>query len=102
MEEKKKGQAKVTYKELENFCQQLTSQLNAVLKENQELKNRLQQANNVTMFAALDAQFKVLSNAKMFSEQFVESVVKNIERTMSFSEEKPEDISKEESNEQQD
>lgn len=104
MEEKqtKKKSEKLSYADLETVAKQFAAQLEAVGKENQQLRYNIQQLKLGNMYTELEFRFKVLQNAEMFSPEFVELCVKNIEDTMTPVEEPETPIEEQENGEEED
>lgn len=104
MEEKKENinaksterPAKLTYEQLEEAARQISQQAEAIFKENQQLKNALQQASVANLYRELDFRFKVLENADMFSTKFLDMCIRNIEETMTPKPEEKEENGEEE------
>lgn len=72
MEENTKGTPqKMSYEELENVAAQLSQQ-------NQQLYNRLQQADMANMLSRLNFLFKVVENSTAFPAEFVEKCMLEI------------------------
>lgn len=88
MEEKKtkKGsestdssQQRLSYEELQRVAGELQQQ-------NIKMKQMLQQANYTNVFKRLDYLFKVLDTSVMFKDEFVDSVAREIEQTLTIPE----------------
>lgn len=77
-----KGTKKLSYEELEITARQLSAQFDAVLKENINLKQALQQAQTANLFAQLEFMFKVVENANAFDTEFVQKCTDAIQRIM--------------------
>lgn len=76
MEEKvKETPQKMPYEELEQVAAQLSQQ-------SQQLYARLQQADMTNMFKRLDYLFKVVENGPMFSNEFLDMCVAEIQETI--------------------
>lgn len=71
---------KYSYDELNNIASQLSQQ-------NQQLYQQLQRANMTNMFKRLDYLFKVVENGAMFSPEFTDKCIKEIEDSMTLEEE---------------
>lgn len=78
----KKVNRKLSYEELENAAQQISAQLDAMARENNQLRIALQKAQLGNLYTELDFKFKVIQNAEMFSPEFVEKCVQSIEEIM--------------------
>ena len=78
----KKVNRKLSYEELENAAQQISAQLDAMARENNQLRIALQKAQLGNLYTELDFKFKVIQNAEMFSPEFVEKCVRSIEEIM--------------------
>lgn len=75
---------KLTYEQLENIAHQLSSQ-------NQQLYNKLQEANIGNMLSRLNFLFKVIENRQAFGVDFVDKCKQEIEDLMTLPEEKEEE-----------
>ena len=84
MEEKSENAKpkKLTYEQLEQAAKQISQQADALYKENQQLKNAVQQLSNQASYTELNFRFRVLENHTHFSKEFVTRIVKEIEETM--------------------
>lgn len=80
VEMKPQNEKKYSYEELNNIAGQLSQQ-------NQQLYQQLQRANMANMFKRLDYLFKVVENGAMFSPEFVDKCIKEIEDSMTLEEE---------------
>lgn len=80
VEIKPQSEKKYSYEELNNIAGQLSQQ-------NQQLYQQLQRANMANMFKRLDYLFKVVENGAMFSPEFVDKCIKEIEDSMTIEEE---------------
>lgn len=80
VEMKPQSEKKYSYEELNNIAGQLSQQ-------NQQLYQQLQRANMANMFKRLDYLFKVVENGAMFSPEFVDKCIKEIEDSMTIEEE---------------
>lgn len=80
VEMKPQNEKKYSYEELNNIAGQLSQQ-------NQQLYQQLQRANMANMFKRLDYLFKVVENGAMFSPEFVDKCIKEIEDSMTIEEE---------------
>lgn len=70
--------------------------LNAQLGEQaKQLYYKLQEANMYNTFKRLDYLFKVVENAKVFSEEFVNNCVSEIENTITIPEDTEETVTEE-------
>lgn len=82
VKEEKKQVEKLTYEQLEGVAQQMSSQIDYLAKENQQLKLAMQQLQRNNMYTELNFKFRVLEHANFFKPDFVEEIVKSIEATM--------------------
>lgn len=83
MEEKKNvTSVKLSYEQLENAAKQISSQADALVKENNQLKAALQQLSVQNSYTELNFRFKVLENHTLFDTKFVKRIVTEIEETM--------------------
>ncbi len=82
MEEKEKEVKKLSYEQLEGAAKQLSAQLDAVVKENQQLKVFAQKLQLDNLFAELNFRFKVLEHVEVFPEDFVNKIVGEIQDIM--------------------
>ena len=80
VEMKPQDEKKYSYEELNNIASQLSQQ-------NQQLYQQLQRANMANMFKRLDYLFKVVENGAMFSPEFTDKCIKEIEDSMTLEEE---------------
>ena len=85
MEEKKvkkenEAPERMSYEQLNNIAHQLSEQ-------NRQLYMKLQEANLANMKMRLDFLFKVVENFEMFTPEFSEKCVKEIEELMTLPEE---------------
>ncbi len=71
---------KLSYEQLEQVAHQLSEQVN-------QLHTNLQKATLTNIFKRLDYLFKVLENHTMFSQEFIDKCVKEIEELMTIPEE---------------
>lgn len=78
MENKGNGK-KLSYTELENAAKQIAAQLDAVLKENRNLKMTLNRVSVQNAYVELDLMIKLLPYKDMFHKEFMGSVVAQIE-----------------------
>ncbi len=78
----KKVNRKLSYEELENAAKQISAQLDAMARENNQLRIALQKAQLGNLYTELDFKFKVVQNAEMFSTEFVEKCIQSIEEIM--------------------
>lgn len=90
MEEKEKEVKKLTYEQLEGVAKQLSAQLDAVAKENQQLKVLAQKLQLDNMFAELNFRFKVLEYNNMFPKEFVDRIVSEVQDIMTVKAEEEE------------
>lgn len=79
---KEKVNHKLSYDELETAAKQISAQLDALARENNQLRIALQKAQLGNLYTELEFKFKVVQNAEMFSSEFVERCIKNIEEIM--------------------
>lgn len=89
MEEKVKAQApeqpkQLSYEELRNIAGQLQQQ-------NMQLRRALNDLNYKNMFERLNYLFKVMEFSYVFSDEFVDKCVTEIESLMTLPEDTPED-----------
>lgn len=82
MEEKEKEVKKLSYEQLEGAAKQLSAQLDAIVKENQQLKAFAQKLQLDNLFAELNFRFKVLEHAEAFPEEFIDKIVGEIQDIM--------------------
>lgn len=78
MENKGNGK-KLSYTELENAAKQIAAQLDAVIKENRNLKMTLNRVSAQNAYVELDLMIKLLPYKDMFHKEFMDSVVAQIE-----------------------
>ena len=78
MENKGNGK-KLSYTELENAAKQIAAQLDAVIKENRNLKMTLNRVSVQNAYVGLDLMIKLLPYKDMFHKEFMDSVVAQIE-----------------------
>ena len=78
MENKGNGK-KLSYTELENAAKQIAAQLDAVIKENRNLKMTLNRVSVQNAYVELDLMIKLLPYKDMFHKEFMDSVVAQIE-----------------------
>lgn len=78
---------KLSYEELENAAKQISQQAEALFRENQQLKKAVQNLSNQAGYTELSFKFKVLKYQDRFKPEFVETIIKEIEDTMSSKEE---------------
>ena len=71
---------KLSYEELNDMAMQLSQQ-------NQQLYAQLQRVNMNNMFRRLDYLFEVVKNGAMFSPEFLDNCIQEIEETMTITEE---------------
>lgn len=92
----KEQEKKLSYEELENAAKQISVQADALYKENIQLKQAIQQANLSNMYTELNFKFKVLEHSMMFNNEFIDSIVKEIEDIMTPKKEEEEEPKTEE------
>lgn len=81
----KNEQPKLSYEQLNDACNQL-------FQQNQALRNQIQQMNQMNMFKRLDYLFKVLEFNRVFNDQeFINSCVAEIKEAMIIPEEPKEE-----------
>ena len=73
---------KLSYEELNDMARQLSQQ-------NQQLYAQLQRVNMNNMFRRLDYLFEVVKNGAMFSPEFLDNCIKEIEESLTITEEEP-------------
>jgi hypothetical protein len=78
---------KLSYEELENAAKQISQQAEALFRENQQLKKAVQNLSNQAGYTELGFKFKVLKYQDRFKPEFVKTIIKEIEDTMSSREE---------------
>lgn len=78
MENKGNGK-KLSYTELENAAKQIAAQLDAVIKENRNLKVTLNRVSAQNAYVELDLMIKLLPYKDMFHKKFMDSVIAQIE-----------------------
>ena len=78
MENKGNGK-KLSYTELENAAKQIAAQLDAVIKENRNLKVTLNRVSVQNAYVELDLMIKLLPYKDMFHKEFMDSVIAQIE-----------------------
>lgn len=81
MENKGNGK-KLSYTELENAAKQIAAQLDAVLKENRNLKMTLNRVSVQNAYVELDLMIKLLPYKDMFHKEFMDSIIERIETNM--------------------
>lgn len=81
MENKGNGK-KLSYTELENAAKQIAAQLDAVLKENRNLKMTLNRVSVQNAYVELDLMIKLLPYKDMFHKEFMDSIIERIETHM--------------------
>lgn len=84
---------KMSYEQLENVAHQLSEQ-------SKQLYMKLQAANMTNMFKRLDYLFKVVEYGHMFSEEFLNKCISEIEELMTVPEKEEEDIEDKQKDEQ--
>ncbi len=81
----KKDKSPLTYEQLNNVCQQL-------FQQNQQLREKVAELNNMTMFKRLDYLFKVVELSSTFKDaDFVNSCMDEIKEAIIIKEEETED-----------
>lgn len=98
-EEVKEESKKLSYEELENAARQLSVQLDALLKENRQLKVAAGQLQMNNLYTELNFRFKVIELQDSFDPEFVESCVNEIQKIMTSSDENNDEESKEDTGE---
>ena len=81
MENKGNGK-KLSYTELENAAKQIAAQLDAVLKENRNLKMALNRVSVQNAYVELDLMIKLLPYKDMLHKEFMDSIIERIETHM--------------------
>lgn len=82
-QDKKENRAvKLSYEELENAARQISAQLDAVLKENSQLKSAVNQLQMNNLYTELNFRFKVVEFQDSFSPTFVDNCINTIESIM--------------------
>lgn len=81
MENKGNGK-KLSYTELENAAKQIAAQLDAVIKENRNLKVTISRVNVQNAYVELDLMIKLLPYKDMFHKEFMDSIIERIETHM--------------------
>lgn len=81
MENKGNGK-KLSYTELENAAKQIAAQLDAVIKENRNLKVTLNRVSAQNAYVELDLMIKLLPYKDMFHKEFMDSIIERIETHM--------------------
>lgn len=81
MESKGNGK-KLSYTELENAAKQIAAQLDAVIKENRNLKMTLNRVSVQNAYVELDLMIKLLPYKDMFHKEFMDSIIERIETHM--------------------
>lgn len=97
MENKGNGK-KLSYTELENAAKQIAAQLDAVIKENRNLKVTLNRVSAQNAYVELDLMIKLLPYEDMFHKEFMYSIIERIETHMAAINE-PEDNTSEDNTE---
>lgn len=82
MEEKEKEVKKLSYEQLEGAAKQLSAQIDALVKDNQQLKVLVQKLQLDNLFAELNFRFKVLEHVEVFPREFVDKIVSEIQDIM--------------------
>ena len=77
--ENKGNEKKLSYTELENAAKQIAAQLDAVIKENRNLKVTLNRVSAQNAYVELDLMIKLLPYKDLFHKEFIDSVVSQIE-----------------------
>ena len=96
MENKGNGK-KLSYTELENAAKQIAAQLDAVIKENRNLKAALNKVSTQNVYIELDLLIKLLPYKDMFHKEFMDSIIERIETHMAAND--PEDDTPEDNTE---
>lgn len=94
--ENKGNVKKLSYTELENAAKQIAAQLDAVIKENRNLKVTLNRVSAQNAYVELDLMIKLLPYKDMFHKEFMDSIIERIETHMAAINE-PEDNTPEDS-----
>ena len=81
-EVKNKAMKKLSYEELEDAARQIAVQFDAVRKENEVLKNQVQQLQLTDVYTELGFRFKVLEHPERFDPNFVDYCVNSIQEIM--------------------
>lgn len=81
--EVKRTPKKLSYEELENAARQISAQLDAVVKENNQLKGAVNQLQMNNLYTELNFRFKVIELQDSFSPEFVDNCISIIEDIMS-------------------
>ncbi len=97
MENKGNGK-KLSYTELENAAKQIAAQLDAVIKENRNLKMTLNRVSVQNAYVELDLMIKLLPYKDMFHKDFMDSIIERIETHMAATND-PEDNTPEDNTE---
>ena len=82
--EMKSEQKKLSYEELNDIARQLSQQ-------NQQLYAQLQRVNMTNAFRRLDYLFKVVENGALFTPEFLDNCISEIEESLTIKEEDAED-----------
>ena len=82
--EMKSEQKKLSYEELNDIASQLSQQ-------NQQLYAQLQRVNMTNAFRRLDYLFKVVENGALFTPEFLDNCISEIEESLTIKEEDTED-----------
>lgn len=82
IKENKAQPKKFSYEELEGIATQLSEQLNAAVRENQQLRKQVQGLTMTNVYTELNFKFEVVKNAHMFSPEFADRIVQEIEDIM--------------------
>lgn len=77
---------KLTYEQLEEAARQIAAQADMAIKENQSLRQQLQQLNMSNLYTEMNFLFKAVEQAHAFDEGFVDKCVARIQAIMSESE----------------
>lgn len=80
--EEKKTKEKLTYEQLEAYAQQTTVQAQQIFKENQALKQALQQERLNTNFKEIELALRCLDHADLFSPDFIKVIVTRLEEVL--------------------
>jgi len=93
--EETKTKEKLTYEQLEAYAQQTTMQAQQIFKENQALKQALQQERLNTNFKEIELALKCLDHADLFSSDFIKAVVAKLEEVLTPAKSEDEEVKKE-------
>lgn len=92
---------KAKHEELAQQAEKLTNYVNQLYAQNQQLQNTIQRINTEEIniqriFKRLEFLFKTLENAAWFSDEFISTVAKEIEDTLTIKNEENKDTEEEE------